>query len=161
MSTHLDRKFVPITDEALAALRGRIGQRIDDTVEPWCHEATRDAIRHYAHGIGDDNPLWCDPSYARQTRYGDVIAPPSFLFACDRIVSGYVGGLPGVHAMFAGVDFAWHRVIRRGDEITSEARLKDLVLHETKFAGRAVPPTAGASGRIAIRRAKRAPSTRR
>jgi acyl dehydratase len=138
MSTPIARKFVPITDEALAALRGRIGRRIEDTVEPWCHEATRDAIRHYAHGIGDDNPLWCDPSYARQTRYGDVIAPPSFLFACDRVVSGYVGGLPGVHAMFAGVDFAWHRVIRRGDEITSEARLKDLVVHETKFAGRAV-----------------------
>ena len=134
----LRRKFVPITDAALAALRVRIGQRIDDTVEPWCHEATRDAIRHYAHGIGDDNPLWCDPSYARRTRYGDVIAPPSFLFACDRIVSGYVGGLPGVHAMFAGVDFSWQRVIRRGDEITSEARLKDLVIHDTKFAGRAV-----------------------
>jgi len=53
-----------------------------------------------------------------------VIARRRFSSACDRVVSGYVGGLPGVHAMFAGVDFAWHRVIRRGDEITSEARLK-------------------------------------
>ena len=41
-----------------------IGVPIVDTVEPWCYEVTRDNIRHYAHGIGDDNPLWCDPSYA-------------------------------------------------------------------------------------------------
>ena len=46
------------------ALRQRIGVRIENTAEPWCHEATRDNIRHYAHGIGDDNPLWCDPDYA-------------------------------------------------------------------------------------------------
>jgi hypothetical protein len=46
------REFVGITDQALDALR----QRIEHTVEPWCYEATRDNIRHYAHGIGDDNP---------------------------------------------------------------------------------------------------------
>ena len=40
--------------------------RSTDTVEPWCHEATRDNIRHYAHGIGDDNPLWCDPGLRRR-----------------------------------------------------------------------------------------------
>ena len=50
--------------------------RIENTLEPWCHEATRDNIRHYAHGIGDDNPLWCDPSYGAATRWGGVIAPP-------------------------------------------------------------------------------------
>ena len=39
---------------------------ITETVEPWCYEATRDNIRHYAHGIGDDNPLWCDPGLRRR-----------------------------------------------------------------------------------------------
>mgnify|MGYP003694755927 CR=1 FL=1 len=38
----------------------------------------------------------------RGTRWGGVVAPPSFLFATSRIISGYVGGLPGVHAMWAG-----------------------------------------------------------
>ncbi len=56
--------FPKITDEGLDELRQRIDVPIDDTLEPWSHEATRDAIRHYAHGIGDDNPLWCDPDYA-------------------------------------------------------------------------------------------------
>ena len=112
--------------------------RIENTLEPWCHEATRDDIRHYAHGIGDDNPLWCDPDYAANTRWGGIIALPSFLFATSRIISGYVGGLPGVHAMWAGADWTWHMPVRRNDAITTEAWLKDLIEHETRFAGRAI-----------------------
>jgi acyl dehydratase len=132
------RLFPKITERGLDELRQRIGVRIEDTLEPWCHEATRDNIRHYAHGIGDDNPLWCDPDYAARTRYGGIVAPPSFLFATSRIISGYVGGLPGVHAMWAGADWTWHKPTRRNDEISTEASLKDLVEHQTRFAGRSI-----------------------
>jgi acyl dehydratase len=138
MKDTLAREFVGITDAALDDLRKRIGVKIEDTLEPWCHEAARDNIRHYAHGIGDDNPLWCDPEYARGTRYGDVIAPPSFLFACSRIISGYVGGLPGVHAMWAGCDWTWTAPVRRNAQISTVAWLKDLVEHQTRFAGRSI-----------------------
>jgi acyl dehydratase len=133
-----DRLFPKITDAALDALRQRIGVRIGTTLEPWCHEATRDNIRHYAHGIGDDNPLWCDTDYAAKSRFGGIVALPSFLFSTSRIVSGYVGGLPGVHAMWSGADWTWHLPVRRNDEITTEAWLKDLVEHQTRFAGRAI-----------------------
>ena len=138
MNDTVRREFTGITEHALDDLRSRIGVRIENTLEPWCYEATRDNIRHYAHGIGDDNPLWCDPEYARGTRYGGLIAPPSFVFACNRIVSGYVGGIPGVHAMFAGCDFHWLKPIRRNAEISTSAYLKDLVEFETRFAGRSV-----------------------
>lgn len=134
MSTN---KFPKITEEGLADLRKRIGVKITNTIEPWNYEATRDAIRHYAHGIGDDNPLWCDPEYAKSTKHGDVLALPSFLFSSSRIVSGYCGGLSGVHAMWAGADWTWHKPIKRNDVITTEAYLKDLIEHQTKFAGRA------------------------
>jgi acyl dehydratase len=132
------QRFPKITEAGLKELRKRIGVKISESVEPWCYEATRDNIRHYAHGIGDDNPLYCDPTYAQKTQYGGVIAPPSFLFACNRFISGYCGGLPGVHAMWAGADWEWHRPIRRNDVIRSEAYLKDLVEHKTRFAGRAI-----------------------
>jgi acyl dehydratase len=138
MSRETVSMFPKITDEGLDALRRRIGVKITDTLEPWCHEATRDAIRHYAHGIGDDNPLWCDPAYAARTRHGGLIAPPSFLFACSRIISGYVGGLSGVHAMWAGADWRWHLTVRRNDVITTEAWLSDVIEHETQFAGRSI-----------------------
>ncbi len=130
--------FPVITDDGLNDLKRRIGVPIVGSLEPWCHEATRDNIRHYAHGIGDDNPLWCNPEYAEKSRFGGITALPSFLFSTSRIISGYVGGLPGVHAMWAGADWSWHAPIRRNDEIRTEAHLKDLISHDTKFAGRAI-----------------------
>lgn len=138
MDMKVQRSFPKITESGLDELRQRIGVKIGHTVEPWCHEATRDNIRHYAHGIGDDNPLWCDPAYAARSHYGGIVALPSFLFSTSRIVSGYVGGLPGVHAMWSGADWTWHKPVRRNDEIHTEAYLKDLVEHQTRFAGRAV-----------------------
>ena len=138
MNAESRRHFPKITDQALDALRSRINMPIENTLEPWCHEATRDNIRHYAHGIGDDNPLWCDPAYAAKTRYAGIVALPSFLFATSRIVSGYVGGISGVHAMWAGSDWSWHKPVLRNQEIRTEAWLKDLIEHQTRFAGRAV-----------------------
>lgn len=138
MASTPERSFPKITEEGLEDLRRRIGVKITNPAEPWCHEATRDNIRHYAHGIGDDNPLWCDPDYAAKTAHGGILALPSFLFSTSRIVSGYVGGLPGIHAMWSGSNWNWHQPIRRNDEISTESYLKDLVVHQTRFAGRAV-----------------------
>jgi acyl dehydratase len=132
------QRFSLITDKGLTELRKLIGVPIEDSLEPWCYEASRDNIRHWAHGIGDDNPLWCDPAYAATARYGRPAAPPSFIFPLNRSFSGYVGGLPGVHAMFAGIDVTWHRPMLLGDGFTTKAWLKDLVEHETRFAGRAI-----------------------
>jgi acyl dehydratase len=129
-------RFPKITEQGIEDLRKRIGIRITDTVEPWNYEATRDNIRHYAHGIGDDNPLWTDPAYAARTRYGGIVALPSFLFSTSRIVSGYCGGLSGVHAMWAGADWTWYKHVLRNDTITTQAYLKDLIEHQTRFAGR-------------------------
>jgi acyl dehydratase len=136
------QRFSVITDKSLSELQKLINVPIEDTLEPWCHDASRDNIRHWAHGIGDDNPLWCDPAYAAkhavETAAGRLQAPPSFIFPLNRSFSGYVGGLAGVHAMFAGIDVTWHQPIMLGDEFTTKVWLKDLVEHETRFAGRSI-----------------------
>jgi acyl dehydratase len=49
---------------------------------------TTDVIRHFADGMGDKNPLWRDREYARQTRWGGIIAPPT---VNDTIVQPYAG----------------------------------------------------------------------
>src|SRR3974377_2114632 len=100
-------RFPKITEEGLTDLRKRTGVKITDTVEPWNFEATRDGIRHYAHGIGDDNPLWTDPAYAEKTKFGTIVALPSFLFSTSRIASGYCGGLSGWHPILAGGGGGW------------------------------------------------------
>src|SRR3982750_3109578 len=134
MTAHDSRLFPKITERGLEELRARIDVPIEDTLEPWCHEATRDNVRHYAHGIGDDNPLWCDPAYAAQGPYGAIVAPPAFAFALNRILSGSVGGL----ARWSDADITWHEPRRLGPQIRCHAYLKDFVEHETRFAGRAI-----------------------
>ncbi len=119
--------FPIITPEALGALRERIGRPVPRP-EPYIEVATRDAIRHWAHGIGDRNPHWA--------LHG--VAPPTILFAMDRIVSGYVGGLPGIHAMYAGTDFRWRAAIREGDRIVGRSVLQDLIEKPSAFARRAI-----------------------
>ena len=122
-------RFPTITDAAVAELRARIGRPVPRP-EPYIETATRDAIRHWAHGIGDRNPRW---------QRGE--APPTILFAMDRIVSGYVGGLPGIHAMYAGTDFRWRRPIREGDRLSGASVLLDLVEKPSRFARRAFQQT--------------------
>ena len=66
-----------ITDEMLALARSRIGVPMKVHV-PFNEFVTVDAIRHFAHGTGDDNPLYCDRNYGAKTRWGSTIAPPLF-----------------------------------------------------------------------------------
>ena len=119
-------KFPTITDGALAELRAFLGRPVR-RAEPYIEVASRDAIRHWAHGIGDRNPHWA----------AHRLAPPTILFAMDRIASGYVGGLPGIHAMYGGTDFRWRLPIREGDRIVGESILLDLVEKQSTFARRA------------------------
>ena len=126
----MSARFPTITPEALDALRRRIGRPVPRP-EPYIEVATRDAIRHWAHGIGDRNPFWLARGFA----------PPTILFAMDRIVSGYVGGLPGIHAMYAGTDFQWRRPIREGERVIGESVLQELAEKPSAFASRAVQQT--------------------
>ena len=89
-----------IDDTGYDAVRGLDGTPI--RVEQWNNEASWDSIRHYALGLGDDNPLFCDPGYAQGTPYGTILAPPTFPYTA---FDGAVGaGLPGVQPIYAGTD---------------------------------------------------------
>ena len=50
-------------------------------------------IRHYAHGIGDANPLWTDPDY-RPGRHTARSSPHQLRVRARSVLSGYVGGCP-------------------------------------------------------------------
>ena len=67
-----------ITDEMLALARSRIGVPMKVHV-PFNEFVTVDAMRHFAHGTGDDNPLYCDQNYGAKTRWGNTIVPSPLL----------------------------------------------------------------------------------
>lgn len=45
-------------------------------VTPGRYPVEYDPIRRHCHMVEDTNPLFLDPAFAAQTRYGAVIAPP-------------------------------------------------------------------------------------
>ena len=131
----IDREFATISDEAVESLREMIGQPIRSD-RPHVGTLAPDAIRHYAFGIGDRNPLWTDEAYCSATGTGQL-APPTALLAMDKVFSGYVSGLPGVHAMWAGATFTFERPLRAWDRLTGSPTLLELRERPSRFAGRA------------------------
>ena len=104
-----------LTDDMVATARNTIGMAI--RIEQYNYEASRDSIRHYAWGLGDDNPLYSDPEYAKKTRWGGIIAPPTFLYGVfDAVIAP---GLPDIQWIYSGTDWFFDQVVRRNDEITA------------------------------------------
>jgi acyl dehydratase len=88
---------------------------------PWVRDVTRDAVRHFAWGIGDNNPLWLQPEYARESPYQDLLAPPSFLYALHETT--VAPGLDDRQRIYLDVDWLWFDSIRLGTELTVHAEL--------------------------------------
>lgn len=130
----MSEEHAVISETMLDDVRRRIG--VDwRPGEPYFNvQATRDTIRHFTHGIGDPNPLWNDPAYAKSTASGVVQAPPSFLYSVYWC-SGRIG-LPGIHAWHSGNDWTFFRRIEEGDDIQYRVQVKDLVEKKSQMAGR-------------------------
>ncbi|MFQ5825800.1 MAG: MaoC family dehydratase N-terminal domain-containing protein [Dehalococcoidia bacterium] len=133
----MTRAHAAITDDMVAALKARLGVEFRPRETWFNEEATKDAIRHFAHGIGDDNPLWCNEEYARKTKYGCLVAPPCFLYSIYWPI-GTWGGLPGIHAFHSGNDWTWLRPLQVGDRFSVTEKLTDVIEKPSRYAGRMI-----------------------
>ena len=140
-----------ITDEGIAQLRQRIGVARPHTQPPHYLTPNEDAFRHVAEAYGDDNPLWCDPSYGPKTRWGGIIAPPHLVggdtlvgedevATLDPETKALLKGDPlgGVHAFYSGSSREWWNPMRPNGRITRRNALVGVHDKVSEFAGRAV-----------------------
>ena len=56
--------------------------------KPQVIEVEKGRIRRFAQAVQDANPLWQDEEYAKNARYGSIIAPPTFLQ--DQAITEFV-----------------------------------------------------------------------
>jgi acyl dehydratase len=124
-----------ITDQALEVFRSRVGNKL--RINNIFNElASKDAIRKFVDGIGDPNPLWRDEEYARTTRHGRLVAPPSWL---NSVFPTWVlQGLPGVHAFHTSTDWEFYRPVYVDDKIRPESVFTGFSIRSSDFAGRSV-----------------------
>ncbi len=113
-----------IPEEIIQILRSRLGSqyRLTDTFN---ESVSKEAIRKFADGIGDSNPLWQDAEYAQKTRYGCLIAPPSWLYSV--FIGWDMLDVPaGIFLIPAGHDWEYFRPVMVGDRITVDCKYTDL-----------------------------------
>jgi len=140
-----------ITDDAVQRLRERIGVPRPHGVPPHYLLPNADAFRHVAEAYGDDNPLWCDPSYGPTTRWGGVIASPHLVggdtmigedevTAIDPHLAELMKGDPlrGVHAFYSGSSREWWNPLFPDCRVSRRNALVGVHDKPSEFAGRSV-----------------------
>jgi len=99
---------------------------------------SRDSIKHLVDAVGDMNPLYRDENYARNTKYGSLVAPPSWPFT---IVYGHYPefALPEYITLYCGDSFEWYLPASDGDKIDWKTTFPTEVnVKETRTGGTTV-----------------------
>jgi acyl dehydratase len=117
-----------------------------------CEPVERSEIRRFAQAVMDDDPIFWNDAHAKNTRYGDVVAPPLFpLFAhrrppgspdplaaaiTDPDFDGFAGllttGLPPVplprlpRLLNGGNEVEFYQWPKLGHRITARAKYLDI-----------------------------------
>ncbi len=112
-----------ITQDMVKEMRAKLGMKLRVDRSTHNEYATRIAILKFTEGIGDPNPLWSNEEYAKNSRFGRIVAPPSFVWACfAHVIFGW-RGLGGFHA---GCDVEFMKPIFVGDKISAECVFKSF-----------------------------------
>lgn len=137
-----------ITDNDIERQEKLLGYMQAAKTREYIQTATTDNIRNFAHGTGDDNPLFCDPEYARGTRWGSVIAPGMMVGQINAPMLGDAPGddikalrkslWKGVHVFVSGSTWDWYRPVFPGDTIYSYNGDETSEVKTSEFSGRSV-----------------------
>ena len=111
-----------------------IGQTGDTVIM----EVERGAIRKYADAVGENNPLYWDDEYAKNSGYGSIIAPPGFFGwptkwdvmpivtkLREELVSALTQAGYG-RVLDGGIEYEFFCPIRAGDILTAVPRIVDI-----------------------------------
>lgn len=152
MTDTRDPDYGVLSDASFERSRARIGVPVKLPNPPHNDEVSRDGLRHFAYGYGDDNPLWCDEAYASATRWGGLVAPPAFLYTMGEDASpnpqppenkAILKGDPfaGLGSYQAVMGFEWWRPLALGDRLTCLRSQVGVADKRSDFGGRSAHVT--------------------
>ena len=125
---------MPSFEEVFAECRKAIGTETPRSASRY--PAEHESIRRYCHMVEDDNPLFLDPGYAAEHRYGAIVCPPFY--------TGVAGGwppssnlqganinarvpTPGQRSIVIGNELEVLGPVRVGDRLTTYGRIADVI----------------------------------
>ena len=82
---------------------------------------TADTIGRFARALGDSNPLYSDPVYAKEGIYGGIVAPPLLeCCICSTFIGGRMPRVRGISVYDGGTKWERFVPIRPGDFFTAQ-----------------------------------------
>jgi acyl dehydratase len=137
-----------LTDEDIERAKLMLGVDTASRDRELYSVATVDAIRNWSMGIGDDNPLYTDDDYGKNTRWGGQIAHGTLVGHVKTPMLGDPipaelkqktrGMFRGVHVFVSGGRWEWYRPLREGDRVFSFAGEESLEEKTSEFAKRSL-----------------------
>lgn len=123
----------------------RLQKLIGKAGEPMIMEIEKGAIKKYADAVGELNPLYWDEEYARNSRYGSLIAPPGF-FGWPVKWQGAMPFFPQIRAelvdaltaagfgrlLDGGIEYEFFYPVRPGDILVSIMKIAEIYERESK-----------------------------
>jgi acyl dehydratase len=103
-----------------------IKKLIGKETEPRTFDVERGHIRRFAEAIGDSNPIFNDEAKARDTRFGGMVAPPTFGRAFGIEFFSIPLKMPTARGLDGGSDWEYFVPIRPGDRISVVSKLADV-----------------------------------
>ncbi len=108
--------------------------------EPRVCEIEKGMIRRFAQAIGDPNPLWQNEEYAGRSKYGGIIAPPTFVLTIgfEQFLEQILALASFGTILHGSTEFECYQPIRPGDVVAvitkiTNVRERDGKMGKTAF----------------------------
>ena len=122
---------MPETDIITSAMQDVLG--VDS--EPVTYDVEKGHVKRFAEAVGDLNPLYVDEAQARATRYGSLIAAPTFfrsmLIEPPSLDIHEETGL--MRKLDGGSEWEFFEPVRSGEQITATARFSDFTVRDGRM----------------------------
>ena len=98
------------------------------------------AIQRYAQAVGDPNPLYNDPDFAKKTKYGRLLAPPGFTGwpiktgrPTERLLESLAKAGAPSRGLDGGIEFEFIEPVGAGDVLTATTKIANIIERETSL----------------------------
>ena len=115
---------------------------IGKEIPPFEFPIERGKVKEFADAIGDDNPIYRHPEYARKTPLGGIIAPPTFtrtqVFWRPGPSNFEIAGLDRRFVLHGAEEYEYFQPIFAGDILTCTTKITEAYEKEGKRGGKMI-----------------------
>ncbi|HEX73620.1 MAG TPA: MaoC family dehydratase [Dehalococcoidia bacterium] len=106
----------------------RLRSNIGVEWEPVVYKIEKGMIQRFVQAIDDPNPLWQNEEHASKSRYGGIVAPPTFILTIgfEEIQQQILASIPSGTILHGDTTLECYQPIKPGDVITATTKITNI-----------------------------------